>query len=93
LFADDHVKFARTENFMATQQALANYNVEISTDKSKSTAFRGKHQIKSKIMINYNIAKQVRNFSSACYLLLAGFLLGLFFSPEYEGDLFLRNVG
>jgi hypothetical protein len=26
-------------------------------------------------------------------LLLAGFLLGLFFDPEYVGDIFLRNVG
>jgi hypothetical protein len=23
----------------------------------------------------------------------AGFLLGLFFDPEYGGDMFLRNVG
>jgi hypothetical protein len=30
---------------------------------------------------------------SACYLLHAGFLFGLFFDPEDEGDMFLRNVG
>jgi hypothetical protein len=29
----------------------------------------------------------------ACYLFHAGFLLGLFFGPEDEGDMFLRNVG
>jgi hypothetical protein len=28
----------------------------------------------------------------ACYLLLAGFLLGLFSDPEDGGDMFLRNV-
>jgi hypothetical protein len=31
--------------------------------------------------------------SSACYLLRAGFLRGLFFDPEDGGDMFLRNVG
>jgi hypothetical protein len=30
---------------------------------------------------------------SACYLLHADFLLGLFFCPEDGGDMFLRNVG
>jgi hypothetical protein len=30
--------------------------------------------------------------SIACYLLLACFLLGLFFSPEDEGDRFLQNI-
>jgi hypothetical protein len=30
--------------------------------------------------------------SSACYLLYAGFLLGLFFDPEDGGNMFLRNV-
>jgi hypothetical protein len=29
----------------------------------------------------------------ACYLFLAGFLLGLIFDPEDEGDTLLRNVG
>jgi hypothetical protein len=30
---------------------------------------------------------------SSAPLLLAGFLLGLFFDPEYVGDIFPRNVG
>jgi hypothetical protein len=30
--------------------------------------------------------------SFACYLLHAGFLLGSFFNPEDEGNMFLRNV-
>jgi hypothetical protein len=29
----------------------------------------------------------------ACYLLLAGFLLGIFFDPEDRVDVFLVNVG
>jgi hypothetical protein len=29
----------------------------------------------------------------ACYLLHAGFLLGLFFDPEDGRDMFLQNVG
>jgi hypothetical protein len=31
--------------------------------------------------------------SSDCYLLHAGFLLGLFSDSEDEGDMFLRSVG
>jgi hypothetical protein len=31
--------------------------------------------------------------NSACHLLHAGFLLGLFFEPEDGGDMFLQNVG
>jgi hypothetical protein len=31
--------------------------------------------------------------SYACYMLFAGFLLGLFFDPDVGGDMFLRNVG
>jgi hypothetical protein len=34
-----------------------------------------------------------RNMGSACHLLHAGFLLGLFFNPEDGGDLFLRSLG
>jgi hypothetical protein len=34
-----------------------------------------------------------RRFGGTCRLFHAGFLLGLFFDPEDEGDVFLRNVG
>jgi hypothetical protein len=37
--------------------------------------------------------KFISILSSACYLLYANFLLGLFFDPEDGGDIFLRNVG
>jgi hypothetical protein len=36
---------------------------------------------------------QGRRISSACYLIQAGFLLGLVFDPEVGDDMFLRNVG
>jgi hypothetical protein len=29
----------------------------------------------------------------ACHLLIVGFLLGLFFDPEDECDILLRNIG
>jgi hypothetical protein len=32
-------------------------------------------------------------YSFSCWLLHAGFLLGLLFNPEDGGDMFLRNVG
>jgi hypothetical protein len=37
--------------------------------------------------------KQREGGSSACYMLHADFLRDLFFDPEDEGDIFLRNVG
>jgi hypothetical protein len=36
--------------------------------------------------------KEYAKQSSAFYLLHAGFLFGVFFGPEDEGDMFLRNV-
>jgi hypothetical protein len=34
-----------------------------------------------------------RGDSTACYTLYAYFSLGLFFDPEDESEMFLRNVG
>jgi hypothetical protein len=36
--------------------------------------------------------QRIRQAELGCYLLHAGFLLGLFFDPEDGGDMFLRNV-
>jgi hypothetical protein len=33
-----------------------------------------------------------RRFEATCRLLLAGFLLGLFYDPEHRGDMLPRNV-
>jgi hypothetical protein len=33
------------------------------------------------------------NFTVVCFLLQAGFLLGLFFITEGEAEMFLRNLG
>jgi hypothetical protein len=38
------------------------------------------------------IALNKQDTSFACYLLHAGFLLGLFFDSEDGGDMFFRNV-
>jgi hypothetical protein len=32
-------------------------------------------------------------YTQDCYMLHAGFLVGLFFAPENEGGMLLRNVG
>lgn len=50
---------------MATQllhNIILNYNLEISVNKSKVMAFKGKHPAKSKIKINNNITDQDKNF-------------------------------
>jgi hypothetical protein len=39
-----------------------------------------------------NSMKRATSIAS-CYLLYAGFFLGLFFDPEDEGDMLLRNAG
>jgi hypothetical protein len=37
--------------------------------------------------------KQVTNNGSDCYLIRVNIFLGLLFSPDDGGDVFLRNVG
>jgi hypothetical protein len=38
------------------------------------------------------VTNQVANGASACYVLHAGFLLGIYFDPEDGGDIFPQNV-
>jgi hypothetical protein len=38
-------------------------------------------------------SQQTFETNSYCYLLHAGFLLGLFLDPEGKGDMLLKNVG
>jgi hypothetical protein len=49
-------------------------------------------------LLGYNAVQSVESQptfrrSTACYLLYAGFLLGLFFDLEDGGDMLLRNIG
>jgi hypothetical protein len=45
-------------------------------------------------LLAYNAMYSVEaSRASACYLLYAGFFLGLSFEPEDGGYMFLRNVG
>jgi hypothetical protein len=45
------------------------------------------------ILLHGRRISHARNQSEACYLLHAGFLLGLFFDPNDGGDIFLRKIG
>jgi hypothetical protein len=40
-----------------------------------------------------SLLKVNRRFGGTCRCFQAGFLLGLFFDPEEEGDMFRRNLG
>jgi hypothetical protein len=51
---------------MTTQllnKTTLNYNLEISINKPKVMAFKGKYPVGSKIMINNKIIEQVKNFN------------------------------
>jgi hypothetical protein len=45
----------------------------------------------SPLEVNWRLEKNIAR-SSVCYLFHVGFLLGLFFNPEYRGAMFLRNI-
>jgi hypothetical protein len=82
MFADDQVIFAHSENEpqMTTQllnKTTLNYNLEISINKSKVMAFKGKYPVRSKIMINNKTIEQVKNFN----------YLGCDISYNYDDDL------
>jgi hypothetical protein len=48
----------------------------------------------TRLLFHSECSTRKQNFSQlVCYLLHAGFLLGLFFDREDEGDMFHRNVG
>jgi hypothetical protein len=45
------------------------------------------------VMTDVSLRQAASRPSSDCYLLLLGFLLGLFFDSKVGGEMFLRNVG
>jgi hypothetical protein len=66
--ADDQVIYAHSENDLqlATQllcNVTSEYNLEISSSKSKVMAFEGKHPRRSKILIKKKIIEQVSHFN------------------------------
>ena len=65
LFADDQVVIQDTEDKLQKSvyilhQLSKDYNLKISTDKTKIMAFRGKHLMRSKIEIDRLILEQVK---------------------------------
>ena len=65
LFADDQVIIQDTEEKLQKSvyilhQLSKDYNLKISTDKTKIMAFRGKHLMRSKIEIDRLILEQVK---------------------------------
>ena len=68
LFADDQVIMQKTEKDLQLavfhlSQICKEYNLRISTQKTKVMAFRGKHPIRSKIIINNQAIEQVSHFN------------------------------
>jgi len=69
LYADDKVIIYYSEDKM--QRAIFklnkiadNYNLKISVTKTKTTAFKGKHPIRTKIVLNDTILKKVSHFKN-----------------------------
>jgi len=68
LFADDQViiqdsedKLQRSIYMRVLTQMSKDYNLKISTDKTKIIVFKGKHLVRSKIEIDGSISEQVTN--------------------------------
>jgi len=83
LFADDHVIIQDSEDKLQKSVHILNqmskdYNLKISTDKTKIMAFKAKHLVCSKIEIDGSILEQVRQFN---YL---GCELGLDGEPDFD---------
>ena len=78
LFADDQVVIQDSEDKLQKSVYILNqmskdYNLKISTDKTKIMAFKGKHLVCSKIEINRSILEQVKQFNYlGCKLSLDG---------------------
>ena len=78
LFADDQVIIQDSENKLQKSVYILNqmskdYNLKISTDKTKIMAFKGKHLAHSKIEIDGSILEQVKQFNYlGCKLSLDG---------------------
>ena len=68
LFSDDQIITQDSEDKLQKSVYLLNqmskdYNLKISTDKTKIMAFKGKHFVRSKIEIDGSILEQVKQFS------------------------------
>jgi len=78
LFADDQVIIQDSEDKVQKSVYILNqtskdYNLKISTDKTKIMAFKGKHLVPSKIEIDGWILEKVRQFNYlGCELSLDG---------------------
>jgi len=78
LSADDQVKIQDSEEKLQKSVYILNrmskdYNLKISTDKTKIMAFKGKHLVHSKIEIDGPILEQVTQFNYlGCELSLDG---------------------
>ena len=78
LFADDQVIIQDSEDKLqisvyVLNQMSKDYNLKISTDKTKIMAFKGKHLMHSKIEIDESVLEQVKQFSYlGCELNLDG---------------------
>ena len=80
LFADDQIiirdfedKLQKSVYSYTLNQRSKDYNLKISTDKTKIMVFRGKHLVRSKIEIDGSILEQVKQFNYlGCELSLEG---------------------
>jgi len=78
VFADDQVVTQDSEDKLQKTVYILNQmskdcNLEISTDKTKIMAFKGKHLVRSKIEIGRSILEQVKQFNYfGCKLSLDG---------------------
>jgi len=78
LFADEQVIIQDSEDKFQKSVYLLNqmskdYNLKISTDKTKIMAFKGKHLVRSKIEMDGSILEQVKKFNYlGCELSLDG---------------------